>query len=221
MSKPRTDKRESITGKGLIFVISGPSGSGKTTLARKLVADPQLNNKFNRSISITTRPKRPGEKNGKDYFFYNREQFLQARKAKKILEWTRYLGYYYATPKDFARGVLRKNKNLVLALDLKGARHLKKVYPCNTVTIFILAPSLKALRDRIEKRSPGTIQQEVRGRIKLAADEISARGAFDYCLVNKDLEKTFSRLKKIVAGELKKAKIQLICEEGDYGLRAN
>lgn len=199
---------------GLIFIVSGPSGSGKTTLADKLVRDADLRHALRRSVSVTTRPRRPGERQGRDYLFLSHRQFLRAKQAKKILEWTKYLGYYYGTPKGYAQRVLRQKKNLVLSLDLRGAARLKRLYPQNTVTIFVRPPSLGTLRSRIEKRCPGTKEEEVRGRLRLAEREMAASRSCNYSLVNRDLGKAFARLKKIV---LKKIN-QKSEEDGGYGL---
>ena len=186
---------------GLIFVLSGPSGSGKTTLLGNIIRSAELKNKFARSISITTRPKRSGEKNGKDYFFLTQAEFGRKLKAKKILEWTKYLGYYYATPKDFVDRQLRKKRHIILCLDLKGAVRIKKLYPENSVTIFILPPSLEALRKRIEGRCNMTKKEEVRQRLKLARKELLASRKYDHCLVNKSLQKAVKELKRIILKE--------------------
>jgi len=194
------------SGKGLIFVLSGPSGSGKTTLLTRLVGDPAFKGRLVKSISVTTRPKRRKEKEGVDYFFLKSGQFRRQRKAEKILEYTRYLGYYYATPKDFLEQTLKRGKSIILSLDLKGAARLKKLYPGNAVTIFILPPSIKALRRRIEKRSPETKRDEVSNRLKLAEKEILASRHYDHCLVNKELDRSVNRLKKIVLSEIERHK---------------
>ncbi len=188
--------------KGLIFVISGPSGSGKTTLLARLVKDKGLRQRLVKSISITTRPRRLKEKQGRDYRFLSDKQFAQQRQRKKILEWTRYLGYYYATPRDFVEEKLAEGKSILLSLDLKGASRIKQLYPHQTITIFILPPSLDVLRDRIEKRSPGTKKEETQSRLELAEGEILAAPRYDYCLVNQDLQKTFGQLKEIVLKEI-------------------
>ena len=186
---------------GLIFVISGPSGSGKTTLLAKLLKGKGLKNRLVKSISFTTRPKRSTEKNGQDYFFIRQERFRQLQRAKKILEWTKYLGYYYATPKDFVERQLRKGKNLVLSLDLKGALRIKRLYPQNTKTIFIMPPSLGVLRGRIEKRCKKTKKEEIRERLKLAEKEICVSRRYDYCLTNQDLDDAVRKLTEIVLRE--------------------
>jgi len=187
---------------GNIFVISGPSGSGKTTLLKTLLKDKQLNKLLVKSISFTTRPKRSGEKNKRDYFFVTEKQFRQEQKAKKILEWTKYLGYYYATPKDFVESQLAAWKHIVLCLNLAGALTLKRLYPKNTVTIFILPPSLRTLKNRIGRRCSKTKKEEIKQRLKLAREEITCSSRYDYCLVNNELHQAVKTLKDIILKEI-------------------
>lgn len=198
MSSEQKVRRKS----GLIFIISGPSGSGKTTLLKSLLEAKPLKNKLVKSISFTTRPKRWDEKNGKDYFFISEREFQQKRKDKKFLEWTRYLGYYYATPKDFIERYLGKGRHIVLCLDLKGALKIKRLYPNNTVTIFVMSPSLEALRERIKKRSKKIKSTEIRQRISLAKKELAAACRYDYRMVNKDLRGAVGELKEIIITSL-------------------
>jgi guanylate kinase len=193
--------------RGLIFIISGPSGSGKTTLARKLLASKMFQGKLVRSISFTTRPKRSGEKDKKDYFFISEERFRREQKAKKILEWTRYLGYYYATPREFIEGQLNKSRHIILCLDFKGACAVKRQYPASTVTIFVIPPSLDALLQRITARCSKTKEEEVKQRLKLAQEELSAAAKYDYCVVNKDLGLATKQLKSIILKEITFLKI--------------
>jgi guanylate kinase len=188
--------------RGLIFVISGPSGSGKTTLAQNLIKSPELKERLARSISFATRPKRAGEIDGKDYFFITERQFKQRLKAKKILEWTKYLGYYYATPKDFIEKQLKNSKHITLCLDLRGALKIKRLYPKNTVMIFVIPPSLEELRKRIQKRSNQTKKTEIHQRLKLAKQELLAANRYDYRLVNKDLGQVINQLKKIILNKI-------------------
>ncbi|MBM3246376.1 MAG: guanylate kinase [Candidatus Omnitrophica bacterium] len=192
-----------MRGKGFIFVISGPSGSGKTTLLARLLKDKKLKDKLAKSVSLTTRPKRSKEAQGRDYFFLTPRRFQQLQKAKKILEWTRYLGYDYATPKSFAQKQLRAGKNLVLSLDFRGALRVKRLYPRNTVTIFILPPSLGELRQRIEKRCAKTKKEEIQKRLKLAEKEVKFSPKYDYCLTNKDLNHTVAKLRGIILNNIK------------------
>ena len=179
-------------------MISGPSGSGKTTLVKNLLKAVELKNKLAKSVSFTTRPQRPGEVDGKDYFFISERQFREKQKAKKILEWTRYLGYYYATSKDFIERHRKAGSHILLCLDLKGALKIKQVYSHNTVTIFIMPPSLEALRDRIRKRSHATREDEISLRMRLAGKELLAARSYDHCVLNKELAAAVKELKKIV-----------------------
>ena len=187
---------------GLIFIISGPSGSGKTTLVKNLLGNKTLKNKLVRSISFATRPKRSGEEDKKDYFFISERRFKQEQKAQNLLEWTKYLGYYYATPKDFIERQLGKDKHVILCLDLKGALTIKQRYPKHTVTIFVMPPSLDALLHRITRRCNKTKDEEVRQRLTLAQQELSAADRYDYCVVNKDLDQATKQLKGIILKEI-------------------
>ena len=157
-----------------------------------------------KSVSYTTRKKRSGEKDRKDYYFIGKREFLAKRKAKKILEWTKYLGYYYATPKEFIDKHIRQGRNVILCLDLKGAARVKRYYPRNAVTIFVAPPSLSTLSERIRKRCRQTACEEVRQRLLLASKEMNFRKASDYCIVNKDFKKALALLKGIILKEIAK-----------------
>lgn len=187
--------------KGLIFVISGPSGSGKSTLLLRLVNSRGLKDKLVRSISCTTRPRRSGEINKKDYFFISQRQFREKRKAEKILEWTKYLGYYYATPRDFLERQIQKGLDVVMCLDVKGTLRVKRLYPENTVTIFVLPPSLGTLRCRLRKRCNKTKKEEILRRLELANEELEAAEKYDYCIVNRRLDEAVGKLRRIVLKE--------------------
>jgi guanylate kinase len=183
---------------GIIFVLSGPSGSGKTTLAQAVLADKKLSAKVAKSISFTTRPARRGEKDKRDYFFISNKEFLQGKSREKILEWTKYLGYYYGTARDFVEARLKKSQSLILCLDLKGAARIKKLYPENSVTVFIMPPSLDELARRIENRHRETSREEIGKRLSLAKREMARAGEFDFCLVNNSLPKAVRELKAII-----------------------
>ncbi len=190
--------RERAKDKGCVFVIAGPSGSGKTTLSQEVLRVRRLKGRLDKSISFTTRPKRSGEKEGKDYFFITPRQFRQYNKDKKIIEYTRYLGYYYGTPRGFVEEKLRRGKNLLMCLDLRGVKAVKKLLPVNTVTIFVRAPSLEALGSRIEKRCCHTKALEIKKRLGLAKRELQASRGFDYHILNEDLPKAVGELKNII-----------------------
>ena len=194
--------RHQVTRKGKIFVISGPSGSGKTTLRDKLLEDKALKNKFTKAVSFTTRPRRSNERHSRDYFFVTESEFKKKDRAGEILEWTKYLGYYYGTPRFFVERQIKRGKNIVLCLDLKGALRIKRLFPLNSVTIFVLPPSLRTLRLRIRKRCQKTKQEEIARRLKLAEEELSASRRYDYAVVNKNLERAFRELKGIILEEV-------------------
>jgi guanylate kinase len=187
--------------KGKIFVISGPSGSGKTTLLESLLKHRELKGKLYRSISLTTRSRRHGERDGLHYFFVRREEFQKLLKAKKILEWTKYLGYYYATPRDFVDKQLGTGRNLALCLDAIGARKISKLYPRQSVTIFIAPPSIEELRKRITDRAP-TKRSELHKRLAIAKKEVLGAAKYDYCLMNDDFKQAVNGLKDIVLREI-------------------
>lgn len=183
--------------RGFIFVISGPSGSGKTTLIKNLLKDKGLTNTLAKSVSFTTRPKRANEKNGRDYSFITPRRFKALLRGKKIIEWTRYLGYCYGTPKDYLDGEFRAGRHIVLCLDTKGARKIKNIYPANTVTIFILPPKPETLRQRIRSRS--RIKKEnLLKRLKLAKKEIALSQRYDYKIMNENFPLALKELKDII-----------------------
>ncbi len=186
----------------MIFILSGPSGSGKTTLRDLLLKDRDLKRKIVKSISVTTRKRRPREVEGKDYFFVSNEAFSALKKKRKILEWTKYLGYYYGTKKDTVEAALGGGKGIILCLDFKGAQRVKKLYPKDAVSIFVIPPSIKELRKRIYGRSCGTGEDEVSRRIKLAEREMRNAPQYDYTVRNKSLVQALKRLKGIMLNKL-------------------
>ncbi len=187
-----------------LFVVSGPSGSGKTTLVNKVLTHRSLKDLLKKSVSFTTREKRSNEVEGLDYFFISKQDFEVLRKRKKILEWTSYLGYYYGTAKDYIEAQLGKSCGLIFCLDIKGAKQIKKIYPKQSVTIFILPPSIEVLSDRIKNRCQKTLETEILQRVKLASKEIAQKDKFDYTIINDDLDLATEQLKDIVIQELKK-----------------
>jgi len=187
---------------GKIFVISGPSGSGKTTLVKAVLGDTLLKGKMARSVSFTTRPPRSGEKDTRDYFFISEQEFKKKLREKKILEWTNYLGYYYGTPQDFVEKQLRKSRGMIFCIDFKGTMRIRRIFPRDTVTIFILPSSIEELSKRIHKRCSKTKEEEIQKRLRLAEREVALSKKYDYRLVNEDLDKTIGELKGIILQEL-------------------
>lgn len=186
-----------LNSQGKLFVISGPSGSGKTTLAKRVVDDYGKALGLEKSISFCTRRPRAGEIDEKDYFFVTKEDFLRLKTQRALVEWTKYLNSFYGTSKKYLDDQLKKNKNILLCLDFKGAEALKKLYPKNTVTIFILPPSPQELEKRVRQR--GNIDDaEFISRMKLAKEEKQYAKAYDYTIINDNLDLTLNELVKII-----------------------
>jgi len=179
-----------------VFIISAPSGSGKSTLvARLLAADPGL--RF--SVSYTTRRPRGNEKPGESYVYIPRQEFLSRIAQGEFLEHAEVFGNFYGTNREVLEQARSEGKDLVLDIDVQGARQLKERIP-GAVTIFVLAPSREILEKRL--RSRGEDREEViQRRLQDAAEEIKNYDQYDYVLINENLEKSASLLCSIVLGE--------------------
>ncbi len=189
--------------KGKIIVLSGPSGSGKTTLQQKLLASEKFKNRLFKSISVTTRPMRLNEQKGRDYLFISQEEFAKKIKSGEFLEWECVFGNYYGTPKNNVENLLVGGKNVLLCIDVKGAATVSRLYP-DAVKIFVTAPTLFVLKDRLIKR--GTENQEsIESRIETAKIELQEAKNYKYVVVNDDLDITFNELEKILSIELNKS----------------
>ncbi len=182
-----------------LFVVSAPSGSGKTTLCGKLLRD---GIPLKQSVSATTRPPREGEKEGSDYHFVSEKYFRGAIKKNGFLEYEENFGHFYGTPKKFVEDCLKKDEDVLLSIDVKGAMKVKKAYPGQSVLIFILPPSLDALKDRLKLRRSED-SDAMAARLKLAKKEMSYRTKYDYTVVNGRLDTAYKKLKKIVLSEIK------------------
>jgi len=182
--------------KGLLIVISAPSGTGKTTLTHMLLKEfPDM--EF--SVSYTTRKPRPGEVNGKDYFFVDRETFEKMIEEGDFLEWAEVYGNLYGTSKSQVLKALNEGKDILLDIDTQGALQVKRNFP-EAVLIFILPPSFKELERRL--RSRGTDDEEtIERRLKIARVEVERAPLYDYIVVNDRLEKAYEKLKSIVIAE--------------------
>ena len=186
--------------KAKIVIISGPSGCGKTTLHKGLLLSPLLKGKLVKSISATTRSKRQGELSGRDYLFLNTKTFEDRIKKGYFLEWERVFDHYYGTPKQQALNLLKKGINVLLCIDVQGARTVAKEFP-QALKIFIKAPSMKVLEARLKAR--GSESKESLGlRLKVARKELKEAGLYDYVVINADLNKALGVLQKIVCREL-------------------
>ncbi len=184
--------------RGIAFVIAGPSGAGKSSVIAELLRrDPLLS--F--SVSATTRPKRPGEVHGRDYFFVTRDEFLRLREEGKLLEWTEYQGHLYGTPREEVEGKLSAGRDLVLNVEVRGALAIARAgIPHPVVLIFLVPPSWEELVRRIKAR--GTESPEaLKERLMIARAEIKEIPKFHYLVVNADLEEAVEEILCIVRAE--------------------
>ncbi|CDI58118.1 Guanylate kinase [Lactobacillus helveticus CIRM-BIA 951] len=183
--------------KGLLLVLSGPSGVGKGTVKSVIVENKVF--PFEYSVSMTTRKPRPGEVDGKDYFFVSEERFQEAIKNGELLEYNNYVGHYYGTPLGPVKKMLHEGKDVLLEIDVNGAAKVREKMP-DGVFIFLTLPDLHTLHLRLEHR--GTESEDViRGRIKQVRNEILAMGEYDYAVVNDTVANAVDHIKAIVEAE--------------------
>jgi guanylate kinase len=186
--------------RGLLIVLSSPSGAGKSTISRLLLeADGQVT----MSISATTRPKRPGETHGVDYYFVDDAEFDRMISAGEFVEWAHVFGYRYGTPKAPVKNALRRGADILFDIDWQGARQLEPDFGEHLVTIFLLPPTMAELEQRLQRR--GTDSEEViAGRMRRAADEIDHWAEYEYVLVNRDMAACLAQVQAIVTAERSK-----------------
>ncbi len=183
---------------GKVFVITGPSGVGKGTLIEQLLARvPELE----LSISATTREPRPGETNGRDYFFLTPEEFRRRLEAGDFLEHASYSGNYYGTLRQEVQERLAQGHSVVLEIEVQGARQVRDSLGDDAVLIFIAPPDEEVLRERLEGRGTDT-PEAIEQRLRTAEVELAARSEFPLEVVNDEVQKAASRLEKLVRGQL-------------------
>lgn len=185
------------------MVISAPSGGGKTVVRSGLL---DLDKRFAFSVTCTTRPRRPGEKEGRDYFFVTPAQFLKMRREGKLLEWARVHGNYYGTPVKSVMSVLEQGRIPVMTIDVKGARSVKRIFP-EAVTVFLLPPDLKTLVQRLKGR--GEKPENVAIRLETARSEIKVASRFDYLVINDKLPEAVREVAAIADLETRKTRRNL------------
>jgi guanylate kinase len=181
--------------KAFLWVVSGPSGSGKTTLCEKLIQHDKLN--IARSVSFTTRSLRRGEKSKRDYFFISRQEFRKKIKAGDFLEWKEVFGNLYGTSKRKVRSLIRKNKDVLLCIDVQGALEIMHKFPKQAISIFVVPPNEKELerRTKLRDREKG---RELKKRLDFAKTELSYAKKYDYVIVNDDLSEALKNLESII-----------------------
>ena len=186
-----------LSEKGPFIIVSGPSGVGKTLFVQKsLKSFPQLSN----TISWTTRPPRPGEKEGEFYYFITREEFEKKKEQKELLEWAVVHKEFYATSKKEVERLWKNNKAIIKDVDYQGFYSIKKIYP-HSVGIFIYPPSINELKNRILKR--GAIQEEqLKERLVKASEEMAQGRNYDFKIVNDSFKTAWLEFKNILSEHL-------------------
>jgi guanylate kinase len=183
--------------RGLMFILSSPSGAGKTTIARTLLAE---QDNLRMSVSVTTRPMRPGEVDGRDYTFTDRAGFDALVQADAFLEWAEVFGNCYGTPRAEIAPALAEGQDFLFDVDWQGAQQLSQRAGSDVVSVFLLPPSIAELEQRL--RSRGTDSAEViAGRMDRARAEISHWDGYDYVVVNDDIDHCFERVRTILHAE--------------------
>ena len=183
--------------RGRVFVVSSPSGGGKTTVVREVLE--QLPN-LTRSVSVTTRPRRSGERSGRDYRFVSPRVFERLRTDDQLLEWARVHQALYGTPRAPVERVVARGRDVICNIDVQGARQIKRRLGACVVLVFLLPPSLKDLQARLIRR--GTDSREaIRRRLQTARRELACVQWYDYAIVNRRIGEAVAQLKTIVLAE--------------------
>lgn len=181
---------------GFLIVLSAPSGCGKTTVVDRLL---KRHSDWVRSVSMTTRAARPGEKDGEHYFFTTPAEFEKLKKENSLLESASVFGNQYGTPKKHVLDSIQSGKKVILAIDVQGGQSVKNAMsdPQQRISIFILPPSVKVLRERLEGRNTES-PEEIDRRIEAAQDEIKAASLYDFTIVNQNLEQTVREVEECI-----------------------
>jgi guanylate kinase len=196
---------DGVERRGLMFVLSSPSGAGKTTLSRMLVAETPA---LQMSVSATTRPKRPGEVEGKDYYFVDQARFDEMVANGDLLEFATVFGNRYGTPRAPVEAALSSGKDVLFDIDWQGTQQLRSRSPSDVVSVFILPPSVSALEQRLHTRAQDSADV-IRARMKKAGDEMSHFDAYDYIVVNDNIGIAFEAVKSILRAEQLKRERQI------------
>ena len=181
---------------GILIVVSGFSGAGKGTIMKALL---ERYDNYALSISATTRNPRPGEEEGKAYFFKTTEEFEKMIAKDDLIEYAMYVGNYYGTPKAYVEEQLRAGKDVILEIEIQGALKVKEKFP-NTLLLFVTPPSAEELRKRLEGRGTET-QEVIDGRMKRAIEESEYMDQYDYLVVNDELDVCVEEMHHLIQGE--------------------
>jgi guanylate kinase len=198
-------RKHRIARRGLMFVLSSPSGAGKTTLSRLLLRGDR---NVELSVSVTTRPKRRGEVDGRDYHFIDRAKFDAMVASSELMEWAEVFGHRYGTPKAPVIAALRAGRDVLFDIDWQGTQQLRETARDDLVSVFILPPSVRELERRLKTRAQDS-RDVIGQRMAKAAGEMSHWPEYDYVIVNKDKNHAFAEVRAILAAERLKRERQI------------
>ena len=190
--------QDTLQRRGLMFILSSPSGAGKTTIAHRLLEEE--GSELQMSVSVTTRPMRPGEIDGQDYFFVDRDRFDKLVGDDAFFEWAEVFGHCYGTPKAEIRERLKRGEDFLFDIDWQGTQQLYQRAQGDVVRVFLLPPSIAELEQRLRSRNTDS-DEVIRGRMDRARAEISHWDAYDYVIINDDIEACFAKVKMILEAE--------------------
>jgi guanylate kinase len=205
-ARQRTNRgKHRIARRGLMFVLSSPSGAGKTTLSRLLLRGDR---NVDLSVSVTTRPKRRGEVDGRDYHFIDRVRFDAMVESNELLEWAEVFGHRYGTPRRPVIAALHAGRDVLFDIDWQGTQQLREKARDDLVSVFILPPSVRELERRLKTRALDS-RDVIGQRMAKAAGEMSHWPEYDYVIVNKDKDLAFAEVRAILAAERLKRERQI------------
>ncbi len=183
--------------RGIIFILSAPSGAGKTTISRAAI---KAIGGLTASVSLTTRPPRGGEVEGVDYCFVTANEFDRRVEAGELAEWARVFDSRYGTPRAPLDKAVGEGCDILLDIDIQGARQIRNSYPRDSVLIFVMPPSFRELEERLRRRGTEGAA-EIAHRLRRAREEAAAYPEYDYLIVNTEVEESLSRLAAVVMAE--------------------
>ena len=189
---------------GILVVVSGFSGAGKGTLMKELL---KRYDNYALSISATTRAPREGETDGKEYFFVTKEQFEKMRDERKLVEYAQYVNNYYGTPKEYVEQKMAEGKDVILEIEIQGALKVKKRFP-DALLLFVTPPSAEELRRRLVGRGTETLEV-INARLVRGAEEAPGMEAYDYLLINDDLDRCVEEMHQLIQLQHRKTSYHL------------
>lgn len=183
--------------RGIIFILSAPSGAGKTTISRAAL---KAISGLEASVSLTTRRPREGEVEGLDYLYVDEEEFIRRRDAGELAEWAQVFEASYGTPREALDRAIATGHDILLDIDIQGARQIKAIYPRDAVTIFVLPPSFAELEGRLRRRATED-EAAIAKRLRRASEEAQAYPEYDFLIINAEIDDSLTRLRAVVDAE--------------------